>query len=1290
MKTHLPVLLRRALLLAMAAVCTSTLSYAEESTPEPSKTPATLPEDGIWDGVDVNYSWNTASPKGYAKGLVLNVGSALTIQNGSAYFDNNAATAGGNSTKAEGAAVYVSTNFKLDNNSVVSFSGNSMSGGKKTDYGAAMYMWGGPSVEITNNESVLFNDNFTNTANVYDVKAYGGAISVGGSYSSLKITDNISVTAEGNNLSCDFKGSYAPQAYHRGAFIFSSGNHIIEISRNNTLTITGNYIEGEVPQDGAAIYVSIDDSTKEGFIPRFDIVGNGKVDISDNYVDSYGKQTVNGGAVYVSGKDADPHTPVFQISGNTEVSITNNAAKGSTARGGAIYANELEVRIQGNDKVLIAGNYEKNGANYCMRSIYMVSHVGYGTNAALYSSDTAFVLSANEGGSIEMQDGVHLEVEAAIKFNADYGDKVQTGDIILTGAYAEANLNKAIAANTAEGETPRTATEAEITKSQEFSFMHYYLGPSAKPEYISELKEGVLATLEGGRLRVEDGARYIGMGFEAVADSDSTLRLKDAAFEHCYTSSSYGCELYYDVTFGATTTLEAEGVNTMTAGNLTMKDGSAMSYVVGSENTTSAVLSFVGGDKTTAVTGQNSSGKDVWEVIDATSSLTQEGNMTIWIKDSEALVRGQRYALLTISDNVTLNWDADKLTVKGAAKASDLAWDGKTLYLTYNRGALEVATWANEEGNNKWDSASQNWVENGYLYSDAEVARKVLFDDTAEGGEVELVGTHTPNQVEVNNSEGNDYTFTGEGSLDGEMKLVKNGEGSLLIDTENSYSGGTEVNGGELAVGSETALGTGKVSLKDDGTLNLGSQAVANDIEAAGGVLRGADQYLGNLVVSEDLTIEGSATAKSITMLNKAVIEVQSAALYSRRATPAAAEVSTNAMYVRTEGDGNFSGSLTLNEGGLIELNNGNSLVVTGTLTLGNGTKLVLNGDYAAGDTLVSATESLTLGDVTLVYDNNAVVMEQQGNSLVLVGNFKQEEATASTLSNWGIATASRAVVNAVRGQRNNTGCIANGKGTAWVASLGSKHDINGSDIDISGAAVGADMQVGRDSRIGIALGYAEGEVQPSGLRQVDQEGSYVAAYGEHGLKKLSATSCLSMDWVAAYGTTDSEVGGLKWEQDSLQLNSRVNWNKKVNNRLCMSVFGGLEYFANNSDTVDGVKTGSIQNLRGEIGVGARYVAWGTPAVTDGKSGLVLAQGCEKLVLNGEIRYMNDMVRSNPVIRMNGLSGMGDNPGRQGIGIEAGATYRIGERWSASANYGFNTMEDSKEHRLNIGAAYTF
>jgi outer membrane autotransporter protein len=55
-----------------------------------------------------------------------------------------------------------------------------------------------------------------------------------------------------------------------------------------------------------------------------------------------------------------------------------------------------------------------------------------------------------------------------------------------------------------------------------------------------------------------------------------------------------------------------------------------------------------------------------------------------------------------------------------------------------------------------------------------------------------------------------------------------------------------------------------------------------------------------------------------------------------------------------------------------------------------------------------------------------------------------------------------------------------------------------------------------------------------------------------------------------------------------------------------------------------------------------------------------------------------------------GMRGAGENPGRSGVGIEAGATYRINERWSTSANYSYNAMQDSREHRLNVGASYSF
>ena len=310
------------------------------------------------------------------------------------------------------------------------------------------------------------------------------------------------------------------------------------------------------------------------------------------------------------------------------------------------------------------------------------------------------------------------------------------------------------------------------------------------------------------------------------------------------------------------------------------------------------------------------------------------------------------------------------------------------------------------------------------------------------------------------------------------------------------------------------------------------------------------------------------------------------------------------------------------------------------------------------------------------------------------------EQATADVLAqgNWGIFTASRAFVNAVQGQRNNMGCIANGRGTAWAALLGATHDIDGSgaaagsDTTLFGAAVGVDMQVGKRSSLGVAFGYTDAEVKPGGLSDVDQESGYIALYGEHGLKKFANNSCLALDWVLSTGTTESSYLGADWEQDHIQANTRLTWTKKVNERFAYNVFGGVEYFASESDRVADCKSGSIQNLRGELGVGARYVVkQGQTTSCDGKGGLTpAAPGCERIVVYGELSYINDMVRNNPSIEVNGLRGGGANPGRQGVGIEAGATFRIGERWSANANYSFNAMDDSNEHVLNIGASRTF
>ena len=519
-----------------------------------------------------------------------------------------------------------------------------------------------------------------------------------------------------------------------------------------------------------------------------------------------------------------------------------------------------------------------------------------------------------------------------------------------------------------------------------------------------------------------------------------------------------------------------------------------------------------------------------------------------------------------------------------------------------------------------------------------------------------------------------DVTVNGELSGDTTVAVL---EGEATLNGDNSHTGGTYIDGATLEVGGEKALGEGVVYLENQGKLDLNSYAVQNDIVVTGCELHNALNYQGNLTVSGNLTICGTdARANVVTLSGAGNIKPSGTEKLEVNSLVVAADATSNEQ---------LQVATTVNES--IVLYGGAVLTMKDKLTLADGTVIVLHGAYQGGDTLITLDDAgdinKTSGSVTL--DNGYGAYELQGTKVVLTGIFDQTIADAMVQADWGIPTASRAFVHAVRGQRTNAGCIADGRGTAWAAVLGAYNDLDGGDINLKGAAVGADMKVGSRSSVGVAIGYLDGEVSPTGLSEVDQEGTYVALYGEHGLRKLSATSCLSADWVVAYGQTESKYKGMSWDQDSLQLNGRLSWNKQLSERLGLRVFGGLEYFTSDSDTVNGIKTGSIDNLRGELGVGVDYVAWGMPV--DEKSA---GTGCKRLVLHGELRYFNDLDRENPVVEMDGLRGAGENPGRSGVGIDVGATYRINDRWSTSANYSYSTMDGSTEHRLNVGASYTF
>ena len=95
---------------------------------------------------------------------------------------------------------------------------------------------------------------------------------------------------------------------------------------------------------------------------------------------------------------------------------------------------------------------------------------------------------------------------------------------------------------------------------------------------------------------------------------------------------------------------------------------------------------------------------------------------------------------------------------------------------------------------------------------------------------------HNDGQLNVNRTTGSQ---TISGVINGSGSLVKQGAGSLLLSGNNSYSGGTWIDGGTLTAGHVNAFGSGLITLGSGATLDLANYLVTNAITNNGGTIRG-------------------------------------------------------------------------------------------------------------------------------------------------------------------------------------------------------------------------------------------------------------------------------------------------------------------------------------------------------------------------------------------------------------------------------------------------------------------
>ncbi len=107
----------------------------------------------------------------------------------------------------------------------------------------------------------------------------------------------------------------------------------------------------------------------------------------------------------------------------------------------------------------------------------------------------------------------------------------------------------------------------------------------------------------------------------------------------------------------------------------------------------------------------------------------------------------------------------------------------------------------------QWDrQISTNWL-NGLTPSTFNIYDSVTFNSTGSAApSVNVTGLMQPTSVTVDTS-GNTYTFTGAGQIAGATSLVKsNSAGKLIVQTANTYTGGTFVSNGVVQLGIDEGI----------------------------------------------------------------------------------------------------------------------------------------------------------------------------------------------------------------------------------------------------------------------------------------------------------------------------------------------------------------------------------------------------------------------------------------------------------------------------------------------------
>jgi fibronectin-binding autotransporter adhesin len=307
---------------------------------------------------------------------------------------------------------------------------------------------------------------------------------------------------------------------------------------------------------------------------------------------------------------------------------------------------------------------------------------------------------------------------------------------------------------------------------------------------------------------------------------------------------------------------------------------------------------------------------------------------------------------------------------------------------TLSGGTLAISILANggtASGLGKSGNAAANLIFDGgtLRYTDAAVSTDRQFTLAAKGGTIDASGTgaltlaatgavslggsNTSPVLTLTGTNTGNNTFAGTlgNNGSGSSALVKSGAGTWVLTGQNTYAGGTSVQGGTLRLGVAGALpSTTLLSLYSGAVLDvLHNQTVAGFASGTSG--EGATLQLGNgatftvamPVANESTTFAGSVTGNGIFAVSGAGNDVVN--LTGSVAGSITTQVGSGATLVIGSG-GDLTGPLQLGEGSTFSLNQSGSQTISGiisgagSLQATSGTTILSGANTYTGSTTIT------------------------------------------------------------------------------------------------------------------------------------------------------------------------------------------------------------------------------------------------------------------------------------------------------------------------------------------------